>query len=102
MLWIRVSRVDKNTDSIYDRTDPHETRFDSLKLLFAELQKTYGRCGGKTYIDTPDGGAQQVGWWFERKEKYTDCDEYFISVTWVSVMTRAPKVITKYFYYDFE
>ena len=33
-----------------------------------------------------DGGAEQVGWVFSHREKYTDCDETYLREAWVQVV----------------
>jgi hypothetical protein len=50
---------------------------------FAELQKEYGRCISKVYVDTPDGKAKPVGWVFVKRQRYTDANEFYIQETWV-------------------
>jgi hypothetical protein len=40
-----------------------------------------------------DGGkrAMPIGWVFEKRAKYTDCDEMYMQETWVTVHAHAPE-----------
>lgn len=58
----------------------------SIKDLFNFFLKECGRCISKLYIDTDDN-TKQIGWVFERKEKYTDIHEPWIHQTWITLLT---------------
>ena len=79
----------------------YETFTDSTGELYKAMQKEYGRCVSKMYIDTADGTAQQVGWVFQKRQKYDDCDQTYLQETWVTVHTAQPDVQKKYHYAAF-
>ena len=91
-----IETVSVNADKNYRINDPEftETRFDTIGELYRSLVKEYGRCQSKQYVDGSDGKPVQVGWVFQRREKYTDCNEKFLMETWVSVHTAKPTVKT--------
>ena len=52
--------------------------------IFRFAQKEFGRCVSKMYVDTDDG-IKQVGWVFQKRERYEDSEKTFIHETWVSL-----------------
>jgi len=64
--------------------------------IYRAMQKEYGRCTGKVYIDRredsdPEGTYPRtiaIGWVFEKREKYEDCNKTFIHETWVSLVDK--------------
>lgn len=71
---------------------PQETRFETTGELFKFCQKEFGRCVSKQYI----GDGQQIGWVFEKNVRYTDCNEYYLQETWVSIHEALPERTIKY------
>lgn len=67
------------------RTDVGE---DTVGEVFKACQKEYGRCVSSMYVDKVDGTVERIGWVFEKREKYTDCDETFLHHTWISLLSR--------------
>ncbi len=68
----------------------YETRFDNTGELYKFLQKEYGRCSGKVYIDKDDREGIAVGWVFEKIAKYEDTHEPFKLETWVTLHEKQP------------
>ncbi len=60
---------------------------DDTKKLFKRLQREYGKCTGKMYIDTKEGATKAVGYVFQKREAYTDCNETYLKETWVELDT---------------
>lgn len=83
MLVINESLVNKTNNVFCGESEFYEPFTDHLGDLFRSLQKTYGRCTGKVYIDAPDGRSWPVGWVFEKKDKYDDGSGTFIAETWI-------------------
>lgn len=52
---------------------------DDMGELYRMLQREYGRCKSKIYIDTEGGGAQHIGWYFESREEYADAHRAYFS-----------------------
>lgn len=99
-----IETVSVNRDKGYRINDPefNETRFDHMGELYRELIKEYGRCTGKQYIlDIGGNCTVQIGWIFQKREKYTDCKETFLMETWVSIHTKKPIINQEYFYASF-
>ena len=72
---------------------------DNIKLLFTCYMKEYGRCISKVYIDAADGGAKAIGWVFQKRMKYTDCNETYLQETWVTLHEDQPTKTTEYHYH---
>lgn len=64
--------------------DVYETYTDSKAKLFLNMQKKYGRCVSKVYIDT-NSGRKQVGWVFEKKMRYEDSKDEYVREVWVTI-----------------
>jgi hypothetical protein len=84
------------------RSDLYEPFTDNIKRLFRSLMKEYGRCVSKVYVDNPDGFAKAIGWVFEKRMKYDDCNEYFIQHTWVTLHKDKPTKTIQYHYLELE
>jgi len=50
--------TDANERVIIGESGVYETRFDDIEDLFKALQKEYGRCVSKVYIDTDNGSGK--------------------------------------------
>lgn len=69
-----------------------------IRELFRSLQKTYGRCISKMYIDLSDGTSKVIGWVFLKTKKYTDTKEKYIQEAWVEPHKQQPTVtVTNHF-----
>ena len=78
-------------------SDPQESRFDNPGDLFHFCQKEYGRCIGRVYIDTPSG-VKTIGWVFQKREKYTDCNEHYLQEAWITMHSAPPERSIKFNY----
>ena len=71
--------------SVLGESDFYETFTDNKGELFKSLQKEYGRCVSKMYIDLKDGSTKEIGWVFQKRKKYEDCEKTFLLETWIQV-----------------
>jgi hypothetical protein len=63
----------------------YEPFTDNLSKLFRFLQKEYGACSSKVYVDTPDGTPDEIGWVFRKRMPFDDCPKQtFIREVWVT------------------
>jgi len=62
----------------------YEPFTDNLGQLFKFLQKEYGRCVSRVYQDAPDRVADPIGWVFQKRVKYQDCNETYLQEVWVT------------------
>jgi len=76
--------VMKYEDSIF----PDMTR----AKIFKWLQKEHGRCTSKVYI----GNGIPVGWVFQKRVEYTDCNETYLQETWISFGTKEVETTITY------
>ena len=85
---IRVKQFWENATEGYmigDSGGFYETWCESIGELFSAMQREYGRCISKVYVDNEEGNPEALGWVFEQKEQYTDTKEDYIQHTWVEV-----------------
>lgn len=78
----------------------YETYFTNISQAYAECIKSYGRCVGKIYVDSPEKKAMHIGWVFRKREKYEDCNEYFVKETWCSFHAKQDDVKRISHYFD--
>ncbi len=78
-----VTLVNEDRGHIFEQFS--ETRDDDADL-FRWLQRIYGRCKSKVYIDTiTPGPPREVGWCFQKRVEYDDCPKTFLQEAWVTV-----------------
>lgn len=65
---------------------------DTLGKVFRYLQREYGRCTSKMYVDTKDGQPQQVGWVFQKVCRYSDSKDTYEQTVWCEVLKQKPTV----------
>lgn len=84
-LFIHETLVNKTKGHrFYDEVT--ETDCTTTGELYRHLMIEYGRCTGKVYLDSKDGKVWHIGWCFEKKMKYDDCNDTYIREAWVSVI----------------
>lgn len=96
-LWIDESFTNKTKNYVFGNSEPYETGHDTIGSLFKSLQREFGRCTGKVYIN--DG--MQIGWTFESLQRYTDSSDTYLQETWVTVHKSEPTVTTKFHFFEF-
>lgn len=73
----------------------YETFTDDLGELYRRLRGEYGRCISRIYIDCrvyPGhelSDTKPIGWVFQKRRQYEDCDETYLAETWVEVIELA-------------
>ena len=97
-LWIAEVVTQKGEYIIADG-EPYETYTDNVGQLFSSLQKEFGRCSGKQYIEREDQDVR-CGWVFEKRVKYTDCQRTYLQETWVTVWRGKPDKTHNYAWED--
>lgn len=88
-MEIKETYVNESTDMRYGSSDWYEPYTNDTGKLFKSLQKEFGRCTSKIYVDVPMGDGtydvRTVGWVFLKKQKYTDTKETYLQSTWVEI-----------------
>ncbi len=102
--WIEVKQVENNLGEIdfhsYIIGDSglYEPYTNNIGDLFLSLQREYGRCTSKVYIDTSEG-VKAIGWTFQKRQKYTDCNKTYLQETWITLHEEKPTVKTAHHYH---
>ena len=65
---------------------------DTLGKVFRYLQKEYGRCTSKMFVDLDDGSSKQVGWVFQKVTRYQDSKNTYEQTVWCEVLKQKPIV----------
>lgn len=91
-MLIREVFVNETKGYQFGESDWYEPFTDDVGRLFLDLQREYGRCRSKVYRDLPTGGAQAIGWVFEKRMEYDDYrghgERYYVRSVWVTVADR--------------
>lgn len=99
-MLISIDCVDRNQNCRFGDTEPFEPVFsDNVSRLFRSLQKEYGRCISKMYVDRKDKTAA-IGWVFLKKDKYEDSNETYLKETWVTLHDEEPEKTIQYHYHE--
>jgi hypothetical protein len=97
-MLVEEQWINQTKNYIIGDSGEYEPYTENLNELFKSYQKENGRCISKVYIDTKDKQIIAVGWVFEKKVKYTDCDDYYIQHTWITLYKKKTKIIDKHYY----
>ncbi len=92
--WVNATKGYQIGDS-----DVYESFTDNPGELFRSLQSEYGRCVSKMYSDSKEG-TKCIGWVFEKRQKYDDCNETYLAETWVSIHDVPPVKSIQYQYHE--
>jgi hypothetical protein len=76
----------------------HESFTDDKSKLFRNCQKEFGGCTSKIYLNIPMGDGTYdtrdgLGWVFEKRTKYEDCNETYIQEVWCEISIIRPKSV---------
>lgn len=100
-MLIREQYVDESQNCLCDDSGLYKPFTDDIGKLFRNLQKEFGRCVSKIYIDVPplDSKSRAIGWVFEKKRRYCDSKEEYLSSVRVTLHEKEPTVVTTHHYH---
>ena len=78
-------------------SDLYEPFTDNVQRLFRSLQKEYGGCTSKVYVDVA-GVSRQGGWCFRRRTKHEDSNATYVREVWVTLYEQKPDVAVTHHY----
>lgn len=93
-LWVDETWINTSENYFMGSSDAYETRHTDIGELFQAEQREYGRCVGKAWAEYEDGTSKQVGWVFQKRNRYDDSEETFLQETIVEVYTEKPHIET--------
>ena len=83
-ITIKETWINSTKNYRVGETEYYESFTENVGELFLSLQKEFGRCSSKIYVDLPNE-ATPCGWVFVKRVKYDDVDQYYLQETWVQV-----------------
>ena len=86
-LWVQESYINQTEGYRFGDSDWYETFATDRGQLFRFMQKEYGRCVSRMYVDALEGPPLQVGWVFEKVMEYEDSPQKYVREVWVQVST---------------
>jgi hypothetical protein len=101
-MLIQETYIDADRGLRFGESDEYEPFTDNPGELFRALQKEYGRCVSRVYVDPPDGGQPiAVGWVFQGRQKYEDTPtKTYIREVWVTCLERKTEIKRIPHYFD--
>ena len=93
-------------DYRFGDSELYESFTDDVNRLFKAMQKEYGRCTGKVYIDEGNPTqARAIGWVFEKRMEYEDAHHhwpkekrFYLQQVWVTLYEKADTITRKHHY----
>jgi len=74
------------SESIFDFDGTPKGVANLRRQVFRFGQREYGRCTSKVYIDDRKGESHQIGWVFEKRQRYEDSDGTYTLETWLTLV----------------
>ena len=94
-LYVQKSFVNRTEGYRFGDSDVYESFTDDAGELYRSLQREYGRCEGRVYVDR-DGKTTPVGWIFVKLDEYEDTRERYLREVWVTLHDGPPTVTTRH------
>ena len=89
MLKIRETWVNASEGYNCGDSDWYEPFTEDRGELFRACQREHGRCISNVYVDVPVAfyppKTKKVGWVFQKRAKYTDCENTYLQETWIEL-----------------
>lgn len=113
-LWVEEQWMNKTEGYSSSKSGVYETYHTTLGELYRGMQREFGRCTGKVYVDVKNPSwdiemptymqwiAMPVGWVFEKRMCYEGSKETFLCETWVTVHKGEAEKSVRYQYVDVE
>ncbi len=97
-LYCEEDYINVTENCSYGSSGIYETYTDNPGELFRGMQKEYGRCISKIYIDI-ENISQHIGWVFEKISYYEDTKEPYKQQVWITLHTNLPdKIVTNHYH----
>jgi len=96
-MLVQESYTNESEGYQLGHSDHYEPFTDKIGDLFLAYQRQYGRCISKVYIDKGNE-SKAIGWVFEHRVKYDDCNQYYIQHTWITLHNSQPIKSIEYDY----
>ncbi len=98
-LTVSESFINATEGYRFGDSSEYEAYTDNLGELYKSMQKEYGRCTGKVYIDLKDGRTIPIGWVFIKRMRYEDARDnspksWYLREVWVHVHAK-PTTVTR-------
>ena len=99
-LYVEENFVDRTRDIRFGDSGVYESCYDDVGALYRAMQREYGRCTGRVYVDQPNCEPKAVGWVFVKRDKYENSGETYLREVWITVHERKPETKRTNFYKD--
>jgi hypothetical protein len=98
-LFVQEDFVNVTKGYRLGESDVYETDCETRGELYRAMQREYGRCTGRVYVDDSTGeNPKVIGWVFQKRKRYDDSNETFLLETWVTVHAKPATKTISYSY----
>lgn len=84
-LQVKEDFINETKGYIFGEGNWYEPYTENRGRLFRDMQREYGRCVSRIYVDTIDGPPKTTGWVFQSRQEYEDSHDTYIREVWVNV-----------------
>jgi hypothetical protein len=98
VIYVEQDTVNATEGYTCGKTDPEETEFETKGEVFKWCLKRFGKCVSRVYIDRESGRPRKIGWVFQKRVKYDDCNQMFLQETWITLHKAPSEHKTVYHY----
>lgn len=104
-MLIQESYINATKGYRFGDSDQYESFTDDIKTLFQSLQREYGRCVSRVYVDR-EGQTQPiaVGWVFQKRMQYEDArnnhqESYYVREVWIMLFDEQDTITRQHHYH---
>lgn len=99
-MYVLEIHVNATEEMRIGESEPYEAWTDDVGRLFKGLQKEYGRCTGKVYVESSiDGASNHIGWVFSKLKSYSDSTDTYMHKVRVCLLKSKPIVTVTWEYF---
>lgn len=88
-MKVRVTIVNE-TENYQTYNDLEDWDAETVSEVYRAGRSEYGKCVSKVYVDRDGRPAQAIGWVFEKRVEYTDCNETYLQHAWIVPVNYTP------------
>jgi len=96
-MLIKEEYINATENAEYGESEQYAPYTSNIGKLFKSLQKEFGRCISKVYIDNKEK-SNAIGWVFQKRTRYEDTREIYLQETWVTLYEKEDKHTVKHYY----
>lgn len=102
-MLVQESFVNATKGYRFGDSEPYEIFTENIGVLFASLQREYGRCVSRIYVDLESEPQPiAVGWVFQKRMRYEDTADYYLREVWITMLEKVDTVTRERHYHKLD